>query len=339
MNANLAEKGILRADSGFYIIRQTMPYPLGETNVFLIESGSGWAVIDVGVDLPGTREVWQQAVRELGISFKQIQSIYITHCHPDHLGAARWLQECSDAPVYMLQADIDRGRKYIFLDEDQFKEQYWQAISGEITAHQFPKPKTEELLEDWYRDVRPLYLEPAELLPLHAGDTIDLAGQSFEVIPAPGHTDGQYLLWSAQRKHMFLADLLAVGAYLHFTDWPHTALENPLENLFAIITQLKTMEVVRAFPGHGPVIEDLPARLDKLLNKHKRVLDQIEAAVKSPVSAGMLYPQLFPAQAYVHHHRVALGEALGYLTYLAGQGRLDKIIRDDGVVLFQPPGY
>lgn len=336
MQADLVGRGVMREDSGIYIIRQSMPYPLGETNVFLIESGHGWSVIDVGVDLPGTRLVWEQAVRELGISFKQIEGIYITHCHPDHLGAARWLQQCSDAPVYMLQADIDRGRKYIFLDEQHYKEQYWQAVSREMTAHQFPEHKTEELLEDWYSDVRPLYLEPAELLPLYAGDKIELAGHSFEVIPAPGHTDGQFLLWSAQRKHMFLGDLLAVGAYLHFTDWPNTVLENPLENLFAIIAQLKTMDVVRAFPGHGPVIEDLPVRLDKLLHKHQRVLNQIEAAVKSPVSAGMLYPQLFPAHDYVHHHRVALGEALGYLTYLASQGRLAKVIRDDGVVLFQP---
>lgn len=136
---------------------------------------------------------------------------------------------------------------------------------------------------------------------------------------------------------MFMADLLAVGAYLHFADWPNTVLANPLENLFAILEQLMTMDVARAFPGHGPVIEDLPARLEKLQRKHQRTLDQVEAAVKSPVSAGGLYPQLFTAQDYVHHHRVTLGETLGYLMYLTSQGRLMKVIREDGVVLFQPP--
>lgn len=331
----LSEKGLIHFDSGFYMIRQPMPYPLGETNVYLLPSGAGWAVIDVGVDLPGTRQLWEQALKELGISFKQINRIYITHCHPDHLGAARWLQQCCDAPVYMLQEEIKRAQKYIFLNEQDYKEHYWQAICTEMKQHKFPASKIEELLEDWYREVRPLYLEPVELLPLEVGDMIDLAGNTFEVIKAAGHSDGQCVFWSASLRQLFLADVLAKSAYLHFTDWPNTELQNPLENQFVLLEQLKTMEVARAFPGHGPVIEDLNVQLDKLINKHKRILDKIEAVVQSPICAGDLYPHLFVPQDYVHHHRVILGETLGYLNYLASKGRLDKEINED-VVIYKP---
>lgn len=335
VKGDLASRGIIRSDSGYYIIRQSMPYPLGETNVFLIESGDGWVVIDVGVDLNTTRLVWEQAVKELGISFKQIQKIYITHCHPDHLGAARWLQQCCEAPVYMLREEIERAQKYIFLDQKDFKEIYRKAISHEMKTNKFPDHKIDELIEDWYTEVRPLYLQPAEILPLDVGDQIDLGGNPFEVMPAAGHSDGQCMFWSAQRQQLFLADILAAGAYLHFTDWPNTKLQNPLGNLFDLLEKVKTMGVVRAFPGHGPVIEDLDFQLEKLLRKHQRILNQVEANVKNPISAGELYPHLYPLQDYVHHHRVVMGETLGYLNYLVSEKRLTRHT-DEDVVIYLP---
>lgn len=332
-NADLVFKGIMRLDSGYYIIRQSMPYPLGETNVFLIESKDGWVVIDVGVDLESTRLVWEQAVKEVGISFKQIQKIYVTHCHPDHLGAASWLQRCCDAPVYMLREEIERSRKYVFLDLKNYKQLYRQAILREVQMNRFPM--IEELIEDWYEAVRPLFPEPAEILPLDIGDKIDLGGNAFEVMLAAGHTDGQCMFWSAQLKHLFMADILATEAYLHFTDWPNTSLPNPLNNLFDLFEQFKTMEVVRAFPGHGPVILDLDSQINRLIFKHQRNLNKVEAAVIDPVSAGELYPQLHQLTDYVHHHRVAMGETLGYLNHLAGCARLQKGTDQDIAVYYK----
>lgn len=332
VNADLVTKGIMRQDSGYYIIRQSMPYPLGETNVFLIDSKDGWVVIDVGVDLESTRLVWEQAVKEVGISFKQIQRIYVTHCHPDHLGAARWLQQCCEAPVYMLREEIERARKYIFLNPKDFKELYRQAIIEEVKINKFPNVKLDQLVEDWYTEVRPLYLEPAEIVPLNVGDRIDLGGNSFEVRSAAGHSDGQCMFWSSQLKQLFIADILAAGAYLHFTDWPNTSLTNPLKNLYDLLDQLKAMQVNQAFPGHGPVISDLDSQIDKLIFKHQRILSKVETAVINPISGGELYLLLYQLTDYVHHHRVAMGETLGYLNYLVSQERLIKDTIEDTVI-------
>ncbi len=332
---DLVSRGIMRSDSGYYIIRQSMPYPLAETNVFLIESKDGWVIIDVGVDLKSTRVVWEQAVKELGISFKQIQKIYITHCHPDHLGAARWLQQCCDAPVYMLREEIERARKYIFLEEKEFKELYRQAILQEVKINKFPDLKFDELIDDWYSEVRPLYLEPTEIIPLDAGDRIDLGGNSFEVMRAAGHSDGQCMFWSAQLKQLFLADVIAANAYLHFTDWPNTGLQNPLKNLFDLFEQIKTLGVVQSYTGHGPVIEDLNFQLDKLTQKHQRILNKLESTVIKPVTAGEIYPHLYPVQDYVHHHRVVMGETLGYLNYLVSMKRL-KMEEDEHSHIYLP---
>lgn len=335
IDKDLTNRGIMYSDSGFYVIRQIMPYPLGETNVFLAPSTDGWVVIDVGVDIESTRRAWEQAVKEAGISFNQINKIYITHCHPDHLGAARWLQQCCDAPVYMLREEIKRAKQYIFLDQENFKDLYRQAIIKEINVNKFPEDKFEELIDDWYAEVRPLYLEPAEILSLDVGDKIDLGGNSFEVMSAAGHSDGQCMFWSEHLKHLFAADILTTSGYLHFTDWPNTSLQNPLENLFSLFDQLKAMEVKRTFPGHGPIISDLNMQIDKLIAKHLKFLDKIESSVTSPISAGELYPRLYKLPDYVHGHRVTLGETLGYLNYLVSKGRL-AMSNDDVCNLYIP---
>lgn len=316
------DNGIMYEDSGFYVIRQIMPYPLGETNVFLTESTDGWSVIDVGVDIETTRQTWKQAIKEIGIPFKKINHIYITHCHPDHLGAASWLQQCCDAPVYMLREEISRAKKFIFLDQTNFKDLYRQAIIEEITVNHFPAEKIDELIHDWYTEVRPLYLQPAEIIPLEVENKIELGGNLFEILSAAGHSDGQCMFWSEQLKYLFVADVVTANGYLHFTDWPNTNLQNPLANTFRLFAKIKVLGVARAFPGHGSVITNLDFELDKLIGKHQYYLDKIEKSVIEPISAGKLYPRLFKLTDYVHGHRVMLGETLGYLNYLVSQGRL-----------------
>ncbi|MGE5405230.1 MAG: hypothetical protein ACM3PP_09865, partial [Candidatus Saccharibacteria bacterium] len=59
-----------------------------------------------------------------------------------------------------------------------------------------------------------------------------------------------------------------------------------------------------------------------LRNRHQRWLERIKASVKVPTSAGELYTQVYQVADYIHHHRVVLGETIGYLIYLAENDQL-----------------
>jgi glyoxylase-like metal-dependent hydrolase (beta-lactamase superfamily II) len=185
-----------------------------------------------------------------------------------------------------------------------------------------------DLVEDWYAEVTPLFPQPEELRPLSEGQQIDLGGNRFELIKTGGHSDGQYVLWSASKRHMFGGDMLAVGTYLHFTDWPLTFDANTLATLFAAMKRLKALGEVRVFPGHGDSFTDLDSRLDALKQLHLRRMERVLKAVKAPVRAGDLYTQVAELVDHVHLHRLVLGETLGYLSYLTAQGQLNS--REDG---------
>ncbi|MGE5418293.1 MAG: MBL fold metallo-hydrolase [Acidobacteriota bacterium] len=331
---DLAQRGIIVHEDGYYIIRQPMPYPLAESNSYLIECRSGWSIIDVGVDLPGTREIWEKALPEIGISFKQIDRILITHCHPDHLGAARWLQELSEAPVLMSRDELNRANKYIFLSGD-FEAEYRRAIEGQCQKHGFSLQFTADLIKDWHQEVTPLFKPPSVIQPFDEGDKFELLGQDFSAIQIPGHADGQIILWNPVRRHAFGADVVSKSAYLHFTDWPNTGLANPLKEFLTSLEKIESLGEIKTFPGHGPTFGDIQSLLQALRNRHQRWLDRISASVTSPVTAGELYTQVYQVADYIHHHRVVLGETLGYLVYLADMNRL-SVKTDENRMTFAP---
>ena len=76
------------------VARNPGPMTYWGTNTYLIDRPGGVAVLDPG---PDDREHVADLVREAGCP---IQSILLSHAHPDHLGAAAALREATGAPVH-----------------------------------------------------------------------------------------------------------------------------------------------------------------------------------------------------------------------------------------------
>jgi len=72
-------------------------------NVYFIKSGQNWALIDAG--WPGDFNIIKSASETI---FGQIKpcAIYLTHAHPDHIGAAKELSEYWAVPVFMHENEI-----------------------------------------------------------------------------------------------------------------------------------------------------------------------------------------------------------------------------------------
>lgn len=335
-------RSLIEKHDGIYIIRQQMPYPLQENNAYLAETGNGWAVIDLGIDLPQTRELWAEAIKAAGLTFHSIKKIIVTHCHPDHLGAAAWMQQMTGAPVYMSEIDRDIASTYVFLKEDKYT-QYEKAISSATLTCDFDVDKTRRLVVDWCDNVVPLFPEPWYIETLKEDDEIELNGNRYMVKILPGHTDGQAALWCRENRALFSGDIFAEKGYLHFTDWPHTVNANPLKDLFMSLDRIEEMDPATIYAGHGAPVHSYKEIFSKLRYRHKKLLGIFENSVKVPVSAGQVYEKFFPVPQtgdfadYIHYHRVLAGETAGYLNYLVSQDKF-SLRREDGVDLYCPSG-
>lgn len=69
-----------------------------QTNVYLVRSGASWVLIDAGWARDGPRI--EQAIRPV-LGGVRPTAVLLTHCHPDHSGAAGELARRWGCPVWM----------------------------------------------------------------------------------------------------------------------------------------------------------------------------------------------------------------------------------------------
>jgi glyoxylase-like metal-dependent hydrolase (beta-lactamase superfamily II) len=76
----------------------TLPLPMrpGHVHAYLLPGEGGWTLVDTGVGLPDAKELWQLELERAG---GRVARIFVTHFHPDHVGAAADVHELTGAPV------------------------------------------------------------------------------------------------------------------------------------------------------------------------------------------------------------------------------------------------
>jgi len=167
------------------------------------------AVVDPGGDL----EHIEKAIAEVGI---KVEKILLTHGHIDHAAGAAELKERLGVP-----------------------------IEG---PHKADRP----LLDALEAQGQAYGLEARAVTPdrwLEEGDTVTIAGHSFDVLHCPGHSPGSVVLVNRDQRFAIVGDVIFQGS-IGRTDFPygdHAAL------IEAIRTKLLPLGDEFAFIcGHGP---------------------------------------------------------------------------------------
>jgi glyoxylase-like metal-dependent hydrolase (beta-lactamase superfamily II) len=152
--------------------------------------------------------------REIAERDVKVEAILITHCHFDHVGAVAAMAKHTGAPVY--------------------------CPAGEV--------KILENINDYVRWPGFGPFEPySPEHQVHGGDTLELAGMSFNVISTPGHSPDHVTYSIADEQVIFSGDVLFQGS-IGRTDLPgadHATL------MRSIATLLDTLpDETRVVPGH-----------------------------------------------------------------------------------------
>lgn len=127
------------------------------------------------------------------------------------------------------------------------------------------------------------------------GNVIDTGEGPLQVVHTPGHAPDHLVLWHADSRTLFGADLLQLG----------NTVAIPAENggdLAAYLKSLKRVQALvpaRVLPAHGPAIEDPLALIDMYLkHRHQRevqIIGALEARLDTvDAIAGRIYTGLGP---------------------------------------------
>ena len=124
-----------------------LPFQLNHINLWLLEDGDGWTVVDTGIRDEATAEAWKQLFAGT-MRDKPVKRVIVTHLHPDHVGLAGWLVRRFDTMLWMSRTDYLMCRN---LAADTGQEAPQEGIRF-YQAAGFP----EDALEDYQHPLRRL---------------------------------------------------------------------------------------------------------------------------------------------------------------------------------------
>ena len=67
-----------------------MPFRLDHINVWALDDGEDWTLVDTGLRTEETAAVWERLTSVPPLD-RALSRVIVTHMHPDHIGMAGWL--------------------------------------------------------------------------------------------------------------------------------------------------------------------------------------------------------------------------------------------------------
>ncbi len=312
---------------GVYQLKVPVPIPLVFVSAYLIRDPDGWTLLDTGFDYPEGRAAWEAGAKSVGCDLRRdVRRILVSHFHPDHLGAARWLQELSGAPVYMLEEEIEHSRRLWSGDGRNF-----ELLVEHLVWNGMPRSFAEEAAAGTRTDLK----LPERMAALHPDEEVPLGESTARVIRAPGHADYQYMLHDEARGILFAADHVLLKITPNIGLWPDY-LPHPLARYIESLESLRGMDVNLVLPGHGPIFHDLDGRINELLLHHEERLEvmrhEIEGGLRTPFEVSR---KVFRDDLTLYEHCFALAETLAHLDHLVLEGRAERF--EEETVTFRAP--
>ena len=299
------------------IRRVTLPLPTrpGHVHAYLLPGDDGWTLVDTGIGLPDAKASWALELAQAGGT---VATVFITHFHPDHVGAAADLHELTEAPV--VQGALDYAQCELVWGNPAWSER----LLDWFRLHGAPDDVTAELVGQ-SSVYRPFIRYQRDPRLVEAGEYVD----GWELIAAPGHADGQLCL---------LRDGVLVAAD-HLLDrisptvglWPASRAD-PLGDYLMALDRTIELDPRIALPGHGDPIEDPAARARELKEHHRLRLDEAAGALREDPQTGyQLSYALFGSELPPAGRRFAIAETLSHLERLVREGAAARHETDGAV--------
>lgn len=217
---------------------------IGARVTVLIDAGRA-ILVDTG--LQGSLLPITGGLKDLGLSLDHIDTVAITHAHPDHCGGLAEVVDGREIAVaaHRLDADI---------------------ISGTKTA---PNPLQNELLARMAEPVLPKLMGghvPVDL-PLKDGDII-LFGTEVRVVHLPGHTAGSIGLYLPSKRVIIVGDALQYKFSRKLTPPSHRVTQDSEKALRSLEKLLDLDFDIICFSHFPPMRKNPRTALQKMIQEY-----------------------------------------------------------------------
>lgn len=322
---------VMEMRPGVFWLRMPVPIPgLDYINLWLIEDGEGWTIVDTGVRSSKLQAIWEQ-VFDRFLGGRPVTRILCTHFHPDHLGLAGWLQQRWQVPLWMTLGEWSFGRMLeLEATPDVPPEviEFYRRLG--FSADQLEAIRARGF-GNFSKAVTPI---PRSFHRIAEGDQVRIGGHEWEVIIGRGHSPEHASLFCAALNLLISGDMVLPRISPHIGVYPGEPEAGPLTQYLNSLGRFAHLpEDTLVLPSHGDPFLGLHTRISMLHRHHEIRLEALLDALHKPHTVLATLPLLFKRDVS-NHITLAAGEALAHLHHLMQEGRVIRRMNAEGVYEF-----
>lgn len=313
---------------GVVWLRMPLPMELDHINLYLLEDSDGWWIVDTGIAIDPTQELWEGVFKEV-LQGKPVKAVLATHYHPDHVGMAGWLCERWRCPFY-----ITNGEYYTGLSFSRTLKEHFSWTSQQHMERSGYLPEQIEHEREHFGGFGPYITPmPTAYRRLVDGAMLKINGNAWQVVVGSGHSPEHACLYSASLNILISGDQviprITSNVSVNASEPEGNPLKDWLNSHEHFLEKLPADALV--LPAHNTPFYGLHERLRHLIEHHEDHLIALEqACVTTPCNALELLPVMFKRKLKEHHIGLALGECIAHLNYLVHRGQLERFVDDAG---------
>jgi glyoxylase-like metal-dependent hydrolase (beta-lactamase superfamily II) len=304
---------------GVYWVRFAMPGGLDHINLYLLEDGDGWAVVDTCLDIPDARDQWETLFAGF-LGGKPVTRVICTHLHPDHVGLAGWITRRFDSELWMSREEFLMCRA---MAGDTGRE------APDVAIRFYRAAGFDEAQLDAYRERfggfgRSISTLPDSYRRMMAGETILINDRYWQLVGGSGHSPEHICLYCPALKLFISGDQVLPRITPNVSVFPTEPSGDTLKDWLNSNAKIRENlpDDVLVLPAHEAPFYGLHVRLTQLIEAHERDLDNLYEHLSEPRRAIDCFPALFRREITERVIQMATGETLAHLNCLKGRRRI-----------------
>lgn len=307
---------------GVWWVRLPLPGPLKHINVWALEDGDGWTLVDTGMGSEATIECWESLLRQQPFR-RPLRRIVVTHMHPDHVGMAGWFTRRFGVGLWITRLEYlscrvaasDTGREPPPDALDFYRAAGWDADALAAYRARFGR---------FGRHIQPM---PDSYRRITDGERLRIGQHEWEVVTGRGHSPEHACLLCPSLGLLISGDQVLPRISSNVSVQPMEPGANPMADWLASLAKLRERvpDEVLVLPAHNECFRGLHARLAQLEAGQHDALDKLRERLAQPCRVIDVFGALFRRKIEPDDASLlgmATGETVACLNYLIARGEV-----------------
>lgn len=315
---------------GILWMRLPLPMALDHVNIYALDDGDGWTVVDTGFHSRRGVALWERLLAG-PLRGRPMRRVIGTHHHPDHIGMAGWLQ-ARGAELWMTRTAWLYARMLVLDVQDRPSP---EAMAFYRQAGLSAQALAQRAEERPYNFADAVHAMPVGFHRLVEGQGLRMGGRDWVVRIGHGHAPAHATFWT--EGLVIGGDQLLPGISANIGVYPTEPEADPLAEWLESCTRLSAFarDDQLVLPGHKLPFTGLPFRLVQMAENHQSALVRLLDHLTEPRSAIGCFPVLFRREIGPAEQGLALVEAVAHLNHLFYKGLISRSLSAEGAYIWQ----